>query len=329
MIYYIKFVLFAITLVFLFAVFEADRFINANRNVKFLEETSLSSFSSDFTISQLLGELFVRLVFNIIYKKVETGNYFKSKFRITYMLTNYLCIISLGVSKNGIKLIYLLIKHRSYKSVVDFLASLLIIRGKTRRVFFINGVWKLNGRLYFKILHEFKIKKFSNLQTKAVADTVKNYEDTYLNGFLCETVIGQHTSINSKTDHFFTKSIVRDNQVLGFFSDEAKAKLADFYKKPIFLKGIELNKTTSMLEASLDDFYAKRSGRLIHSEKLIKAAIRWGYDPVKFTDQFNDEVYKNKLIFEDIEIVLMNRDLFNENEAKEARKIIYNIDFFS
>lgn len=139
-IYFIKFTLFALTIVFIFAVFEADRFIKANRSVKFIEERPIPPLSPDFTISQLLGELYVRLVFDIIYIKVVTGSYVKHKFKLTYVLTNIFCLALLGISKKGIKLIYIILKHRSYDGLVDFLASLLTSHGKTRRVLFMNGV---------------------------------------------------------------------------------------------------------------------------------------------------------------------------------------------
>jgi hypothetical protein len=327
MIYFIKLTLFALTIVFIFAVFEADRFIKADRSVKFIEERSVPPLSPDFTISQLLGELYVRLVFDIIYIKVVTGSYIRSKFKLTYILTNLFCITLLGISKKGIKLIYIILKHRSYDGIVDFLASRLTTHGKTRRVLFMNGVWKTNGSLFFKIVIRFEAR-FSSEQTIAVANAAMRFDDAQLDGFMCKTVVGQHTSVNNKKSHFFVECILKDKTKLGLCSDDGKAESAFYYHKPLLLKGVLLNKKTSILEADMAGFSAEKPGRLIHSDKLIKAATRWGYDPIKFTDRFNDDFYKHKLILEDIEAVLADRDLFSESEAAEARKIIYDIDFF-
>jgi hypothetical protein len=190
-------------------------------------------------------------------------------------------------------------------------------------------VWRLNGRQHLKLLSELKNGKFSNLQITKLTDVVKQYEENQFKTFFCKTIVAEDLTIKNRIRHHYTTHILKDKTTVGIFTDEANAHKAGCYNKDILLQGIELKKKTILLEQSLESIIYKDKGWLIPSHTLIKAARMQGYNPDKFTDQFNDEFLKIKSLLEEIDIALANRDLFTEEEAKHAREIVYNLNFFN
>ena len=326
---YVKYILFFTSIVYLFALYEANRFIKDTRCSKFIQEETRHSYSNEFVMYELISDLYQRLRFNIIYAKVETGKYLNYRFSTARILTNLFCITFLGISKSGIKLIFLLIRHRSYDSIINYLASLLTIHGKTRRVAYLNGVWRLNGRHHLKLFSELKSGNFSNLQITKLTEVVKQYEEDQLKTFFCKTIVAEDLTIKNKSRHHYTIQILKDKSMAGIFTDEPKSHKAGYYNKEILLQGIELKKKTILLEQSVDTIVYKDNGWLIPSHTLIKAAYIQGYNPDKFIDQFNEEFFKIKFLLEEVDVTLADRDLFTEEEAKRAKEIIYNLNFFN
>ncbi len=297
---------------------------------------------NDLPIGTIIYYKYWNEVFNLTYLKILSGheNFWLEAFKkIKFNSWFYLLLwYYIDLSRNFIKISLEIVKYKE-KNIEEFLFLKFSNVLDDRLIIKLEDKWIVNG---FVTETSNKAKlillKKNNLSTSNINLAMphiikiieKNKDKTNKNYLQFVIKQGIFLDKKNKTPHSHIKNICKNDDFIGYITDQQKADFKKNYNLRSILEKVELEKKSKVLEIPKSEIILYGEEKTVNSRPFLESAYRYPYSEDLVKDEFKESVFEYTTIkddiYSDLKELINDESLVNELNEMITKELFDNLN---